>query len=190
MGLSESDILSLKNHKWLEVIVQFLSGFRNDTADFSRPHVRASLSSLYPLLVLLYALLVVLGLLVNNALLGAVVYGRHHLRDLRPSGGLLANLAAAHIAQCACVLPMSLAVLLVQNWVFGKFLCYVIPMVQVRGTNEWSWEVKSSRVSSAHWRDRPSSHVFYYVDCRLESSTSYFSFSRYEHGENCVKYVY
>ena len=30
------------------------------------------------------------------------------------------------------LLPLSLAILLIQNWVFGSLLCYVTPMMQVR----------------------------------------------------------
>ncbi|XP_046385710.1 5-hydroxytryptamine receptor 1-like [Ischnura elegans] len=170
--------------KWLEVVVHFLSGFRNDTVDFGRPHLRPSVEGVYPLFVVLYAALVLAGTSANVALLAAVlspgaalpgtaaarsrrrshpepprtVSGVHTTRVQHQALGaegcrgeerrrrrsvvrggdnsrdptlcFLANVAIADAIKCLLVLPVSLAVLLVQNWVFGSFLCFSLPMMQ------------------------------------------------------------
>ncbi|XP_071447991.1 uncharacterized protein [Hetaerina americana] len=173
--------------KWLEVVVHFLSGFRNDTVDFGRPHLRPSVEGVYPLFVVLYAALVISGTASNVALLVAVLSPRAslpgavegtrrgeveapprtvsgssprvqqaadggrglersgpHREQRRSVGGgregrrgerdptlcFLANVAVADAVKCLMVLPVSLAVLLVQNWVFGSFLCFFLPMMQ------------------------------------------------------------
>ncbi|XP_046385712.1 5-hydroxytryptamine receptor 1-like [Ischnura elegans] len=175
--------------KWLEAVVHFLSGFRNDTVDFGRPHLRPSVEGVYPLFVVLYAALVLAGTSANVALLaavlspGAALPGTAAARSRRRShpepprtvsgatakrarqlqvdgeasgadgvraeesrrrrsvvrvGGegrdptlcFLANVAIADAIKCLMVLPVSLAVLLVQNWVFGSFLCFFLPMMQ------------------------------------------------------------
>ena len=43
------------------------------------------------------------------------------------------NLCAAFLLQLCVVVPLSVFVLVVQNWVLGSFVCYMLPMIQVRG---------------------------------------------------------
>ena len=42
------------------------------------------------------------------------------------------NLSAAFLLQLCVVVPLSVFVLVVQNWVLGSFVCYMLPMIQVR----------------------------------------------------------
>lgn len=119
--------------RWLNEIVQFFSGLRNDTGiDFSEPHFRPSVARVYPLFVFLYALVVIVGTISNLAVIWTVI--KHRLYR-NPTYGYIINLAIADIIKCVIVLPISLTILLVQNWIFGSFLCYFLPMLQVGHQN-------------------------------------------------------
>jgi hypothetical protein len=115
--------------KWLNVVAQFIMGLRNDSGlDFSKPHLRPSVARVFPLFVFLYALVVAVGTISNLAVIWTVV--KHRLYR-NPTYGYIINLAIADIIKCVLVLPISLTILLVQNWIFGSFLCFFLPMLQV-----------------------------------------------------------
>lgn len=115
--------------KWLNVVAQFVMGLRNDSGlDFSKPHLRPSVARVFPLFVFLYALVVAVGTISNLAVIWTVV--KHRLYR-NPTYGYIINLAIADIIKCVLVLPISLTILLVQNWIFGSFLCFFLPMLQV-----------------------------------------------------------
>ncbi|XP_069688813.1 prolactin-releasing peptide receptor [Periplaneta americana] len=114
--------------KWLSVVAQFIIGMRNDSGtDFSKPHLRPSVVRVYPLFVFLYALIVLVGTVSNLAVICTIVKNRLY-RD--PTYGYIINLSIADIVKCVLVLPISLTILLVQNWIFGSFLCFFLPMLQ------------------------------------------------------------
>ena len=46
--------------------------------------------------------------------------------------GPLLSLLAACLAYCLLVLPLTLTVLLLQNWVLGSTMCFMLPIMQVR----------------------------------------------------------
>jgi hypothetical protein len=115
--------------KWLSLIAQIVGGLKNDTGmDFSQPHLRPSVASVFPLFVFLYALVVIVGTGSNLAVIWTVIKRRLYRN---PTYGYIINLAIADIVKCVVVLPISLTILLVQNWIFGSFLCYFLPMLQV-----------------------------------------------------------
>jgi hypothetical protein len=82
----------------------------------------------FPLFVVLYALVVAVGTVSNVAVVWTVV---NHRLYKDPTYGYIINLAIADVIKCVLVLPVSLTILLVQNWVFGSFLCFFLPMLQV-----------------------------------------------------------
>jgi hypothetical protein len=112
--------------KWLSVIAQFMMALRNDSGvDFSKPYLRPSVTHVFHLFVFPYALV---GFVSNVAVIWTVV--KHQLyKD--PTYGYIVNLATADTIKCVLVLPVSLTILLVQNWIFGRFLCLFLPMLQV-----------------------------------------------------------
>lgn len=116
-------------HKWVDVVVDYLRGFRNDTTDFNRPQLRASVRHAYPAFVCGYSALIMAGLLCNAYVLAIVARKRLYAAD--PVYVYVANLALTGIVECVSVLPISLMVLLIQNWIFGRFLCFFLPMLQV-----------------------------------------------------------
>ncbi|XP_050421051.1 prolactin-releasing peptide receptor [Adelges cooleyi] len=115
-------------HNWLPVIVDYLRGFRNDTVDFNRLQLRPSVRHTYPGFVCGYSALIVAGALCNAYVL-AIIF-RKKLYSADPVYVYVANLALTGLLECVSVLPISLIVLLVQNWIFGRFLCYFLPMLQ------------------------------------------------------------
>ncbi|XP_034234014.1 neuropeptide Y receptor type 4-like, partial [Thrips palmi] len=92
-----------------------------------KPVIKTTLESSYPVIVAMYALLVVSGAVLNLGLLGLVLLRRLHHQNTMC---LLANLALAHLVQCLAGIPITLTVMLVTNWVLGRFLCYFLPMLQ------------------------------------------------------------
>lgn len=135
MGSSESeenDFSETKNmhEKWFEMMIQYFNhgAGNNETIDFREPHIRYSFVSLYPLIVFLYSLIVAVGLL-SNCLMVYIVFRDRLYKD--QTFCYFINLALSDIVKCVFVLPISLMVLLIQNWIFGSFLCYFLPMMQV-----------------------------------------------------------
>lgn len=116
-------------HKWVDVVADYLRGFRNDTTDFNRPQLRSSVRHTYPAFVCGYSALIMAGALCNAYVLAIVARKRLYATD--PVYVYVANLAVTGIVECVSVLPISLMVLLVQNWIFGRFLCFFLPMLQV-----------------------------------------------------------
>ncbi|XP_024945701.1 prolactin-releasing peptide receptor isoform X2 [Cephus cinctus] len=127
MQVTREDIDGIPT-QWLQTVANYLMGFRNDTVvDFSQPHLRPSVIGIYPLFILMYAILILAGTLMNFAMVYHIVKYRFY-RD--PTYAFLINLAISDVVKCIFVLPMTLTVLLLQNWIFGKFLCYFLPMLQ------------------------------------------------------------
>lgn len=126
---SDMDNIALAGgHKWLEVMIHVLTGYPNDTTDFSKPHLRQSVVNIYPVFVFLYAVIVIAGVLSNFAMIYSIIKEKLY-RD--QTYCYLINMALGNLVKCIFVLPISLMVLLIQNWIFGSFLCYFLPMLQV-----------------------------------------------------------
>lgn len=97
------------------------------TVDYTQPYVRRSVRYVYPLFMFLYALVGVVGIAGNTAML--VVMGRRRLYHDQ-TFFLMGNLAFSDLIKCILVLPITLANLLINNWLFGSFLCFFLPMLQ------------------------------------------------------------
>lgn len=112
---------------WLAVMATLALGEHNGTRDFSAPILKPIVSNVYPVFVLQYGLLILVGTVANVLLFHHVL--RHRLyRDV--THALFLNLLLSNCVQCLVVLPMTLTVLLVQNWVLGRFFCFFMPMLQ------------------------------------------------------------
>ena len=66
----------------------------------------------------------------NSAVVSSIRRGRLHLRD--HTMACVLNMSLVFLFQLMLVVPSSLFILVVQNWVLGAVGCYVVPMVQVR----------------------------------------------------------
>ena len=118
---SEDDMYLLQVLHWLETVN------KSSREDFTKPFVRPSLRYVYPLFVLLYGTVGALGVCGNVAVV-AVTVRRRLLHD--HTSLLLTNVALSNLVTCLCSLPATLANLLIQNWLFGSFLCFFLPMLQ------------------------------------------------------------
>lgn len=125
---SEQPWREMPDH-WLAVIYQYVTGFQNVSGkEFSEPIIKPALIHIYPLFVVLYGLLTFFGVISNLYLIYYIM--RYKLyRDV--THAFLMNLALCHFVQCGVVLPITLMVIIVQNWIFGQFLCFFLPLLQV-----------------------------------------------------------
>lgn len=117
--------------KYLLIIAQFLDGHINDTNAIDRyngPVLIASIKNIYWIFLIQYAILAMTGIVMNVTIIAYIMYHRLY-KDV--THAFIVNLAFCHFVQCAVVLPVSLMVMLIQNWIFGQFLCFFLPMLQV-----------------------------------------------------------
>jgi hypothetical protein len=114
--------------QYLPTVIRHLNGFRNDTFDFSKPYLNPYFAGIYPLPVVIYSLLIISSTLANVAMIYHIFkYDVHK----EPTCAYLVNIAIANLVHVVFALPITLAVLLMHNWIFGKFICYCLPMLQV-----------------------------------------------------------
>lgn len=117
----------------LRDMMHYVLGFENVThTDFSSPFVRPGLEASYPLYVFQYAALAVLAIVGNVCVLSFIVRRRLY-RD--STHAFLANLSVAYLVQLCLVTPFTLMLILVQNWIYGRFMCFFTPLLQVSLTN-------------------------------------------------------
>ena len=100
----------------------------NVTEDFTKPYFRPVFHTIFPLLISIYGLLVISGTFMNIAMAYHILRFKLY-RD--PTYAFLINIIISDIIKCVFVLPMSLVVILIDNWIFGKFFCFFLPMMQV-----------------------------------------------------------
>lgn len=113
----------------LDVITEFIWGVKNGKIDVQKPHIRKSVINVYPLIVTMYAILIITGIVTNLSVFVHVI--RHKLyKD--STYCFVINNVISDIVKCLFVLPITLYVLLVQNWMLGELLCSFLPMVQVK----------------------------------------------------------
>lgn len=110
-------------------IWHFVTGIENMTdKELSQPILRPGLYDTYYLFIIQYALLSLLGMVVN---IWIVYYIFTHKLYRDASHAFFVNLCICHFVQSAFVLPITLLVIIVQNWILGQFMCYFLPMLQV-----------------------------------------------------------
>lgn len=120
--------LAESKSNYVDLIHEFMShNHGNYTVDYIQPYVRPSLKYVYPLFMFLHALVGMVGIIGNIAMV--TVMGRRRLYHDQ-TFFFLGNLAFSDLIKCVFVLPMTLANLLIQNWIFGSFMCFFLPMMQ------------------------------------------------------------
>lgn len=120
-------ILAEAEETYIQLMTNWILNHNNTEVDFTQPYVRRSLKYVYPMFMFLYAIVAVVGIVGNISIV--VVMARRKLYHDQ-TFFFLGNLAFADIIKCVIVLPMSLANLLIQNWIFGSFMCFFLPMMQ------------------------------------------------------------
>ncbi|XP_062539182.1 neuropeptide Y receptor type 2-like [Armigeres subalbatus] len=99
----------------------------SQNVDYSSPVLKPVVARIYPVFILLYFIPAALGI-ASNVLV--VMYISKYKLYREATQAFMVNLAVCHIVQCAFVLPITLMVMLIQNWIFGQFLCFFLPLLQ------------------------------------------------------------
>ncbi|XP_967232.2 orexin/Hypocretin receptor type 1 [Tribolium castaneum] len=110
-----------------EIIHEFLLGQANPKLDLRKPHLRPSVASSYPFILFMYSLLIVTGVALNVSVFIHIV--RNKLQNDVTCSFVLNNVIS-DIVKCVVVLPITLYVLLINNWILGELLCSFLPMLQ------------------------------------------------------------
>ncbi|XP_055534659.1 uncharacterized protein LOC129724073 [Wyeomyia smithii] len=110
-------------------VVLGIVGDHNETlpGDYSSPMLKPVVARIYPIFIVMYAIPAALGIATNVLIVSYISKYRLH-RDATQA--FIVNLAVCHTVQCAFVLPISLMVMLIQNWIFGQFMCFFLPLLQ------------------------------------------------------------
>lgn len=111
-----------------EMLHEFLLGIKNPELDLREPHLKPSLRKIYPFIIFMYSVLLAVGVLSNLAVFIHIV--RHKLYKDGTYSFILNNVIS-DVIKCVIILPISLYVLLIQNWMLGELLCSFLPMLQV-----------------------------------------------------------
>ena len=116
-------------------LMETLSVFSNETTDFSQPHVKQSFEHTYAVFVTLYVFVAIVGSIANSAMIVKLFYIESYFRSVSCGGSehlFLINVALLNVLLSLLVMPISLFILLIQNWTLGKVVCYLAPIMQVR----------------------------------------------------------
>ena len=95
-------------------------------ADFSKPYIRGSLIHIYPLYIFLYSIIFLFGTFGNLFVLGVIMRKRLYKN---PMYLFLGNIAFSDLFMSMIILPITVANLLIENWIFGSLMCYLLPMM-------------------------------------------------------------
>lgn len=125
---TKDEVSDVPPHVWA-IIHEFLLGVNDKGLDLHKAHLRPSVANIYPFFVFIYTVLILTGILSNLAV--AVHIVKHKLYE-DATYCLIINGIVSDIIKCVFVLPISLYVLLIQNWTLGELLCSFLPMLQVR----------------------------------------------------------
>jgi len=115
----------------LQTIHKFLTdmNFGEKNVDLTTIHLRPVFqpASTLGVTILFYGALVLFGILGNGIVMAVLCK-----RKLDNSAQCMLNLMVAFMMQLVIVVPLSLFVLVVHNWVLGSFVCYSLPIIQVK----------------------------------------------------------
>lgn len=110
-------------------IWHYITGFENMTdKELNQFILRPGLYDTFILFTIQYALLSLLGMVTN---IWTVYYICKHKLFRDATHAFFINMCICHFVQSAFVLPITLMVIIVQNWILGQFMCYFLPMLQV-----------------------------------------------------------
>lgn len=113
----------------LYAIYTFITGFENmSETELSKPILRPGLQDTYFLFIIQYAFLSMLGMLTN---IWIIYYITRHKLYRDNTHAFFINLSVCHFVQSALVVPVTLVVIIIHNWILGQFMCYFVPMLQV-----------------------------------------------------------
>ena len=123
----------------LQSIYKYLNnlGFDSGEVDLKQIHLRPAFQPITTLglTLVFYFVLVLFGIIGNIIILGIII--RKKLLRQRSEYKLdnthvcVLNLTVGFLLQLAIVVPLTLFVIVVHNWVLGPYICYALPILQV-----------------------------------------------------------
>ena len=114
---------------WFELAANVVQGNFNESLELNSPSIREALEDNYCFIIFMFGLIIFLGTPLNLLEIYFIVKNKFH-KDA--TSVYFLNLAVTDIVKCVIVIPFSLMSLLFENWFLGEFLCYFLPMLQVR----------------------------------------------------------
>ncbi|XP_055585654.1 uncharacterized protein LOC129738469 [Uranotaenia lowii] len=129
---TEMDLKNIPDN-FLAVVAHIALGMQSSehngssAVDYSSPILKPVVARIYPVFIIMYALPAALGIATNVLM---VMYISKYKLYKDATHAFVVNLAFCHTVQCAFVLPITLMVMLIQNWVFGQFMCFFLPLLQ------------------------------------------------------------
>lgn len=96
---------------------------KSATSANSTDHPESAIESLVVVQVTFYIAITIIGTIANLALCGALLRTKH---PRRASEYFILNLAFTDLMTCAVGIPLDVAVILMQHWPFGPFMCKVV----------------------------------------------------------------
>lgn len=114
-------------HVW-NFIHQFIIGEANQNLDLRVPHIRPSIAKYVSFIIFMYSILIAVGVICNLAVFFHIM--KYKLYN-EPTYSFIINNVISDLVKCVFIVPISLYVLLIQNWILGELLCSFLPMLQV-----------------------------------------------------------
>lgn len=118
----------------LQTIHKFLTDMNfgvEDELDLTQIHLRPVFkpASMMGITLLFYGALILVGIIVNAVISAVITRRKLYLTD--NTHLCVLNLSVAFLIQLIVVVPLTLFVIVVHNWVLGSFICYSLPILQV-----------------------------------------------------------
>lgn len=133
-------------------IYHYITGIHNSSdKDVSNLILKPALSNVFIIFIVQYGLVAICGMLLNIYIICYVIQYKLY-RDV--THAFMVNLCLCHFVQCAFVLPITLLLILTQNWIFGQFMCYFIPLLQVSFSKYWN-------------------EIYYFISVNVERPTTF-----------------
>ena len=118
----------------LQTVYKFLKDMKfgvEEDLDLTQIHLRPVFkpASVLGITLLFYGALILVGIVVNAVISAVITRRKLYLTD--NTHLCVLNLSVAFLMQLIVVVPLTLFVIVVHNWVLGSFICYTLPIIQV-----------------------------------------------------------
>lgn len=121
---TESDV---PKEVW-DIVHKFLLDQDDPTLNLREPHLKVVFVKILPLIIFVYGILIFCGTVGNLGAIGYIIYHKLYKDQMH---AFILNNCVNDLIKCVVVIPISLFILVVHNWVLGELLCPVVPMIQV-----------------------------------------------------------
>lgn len=113
---------------YIDIIIQWLAEEDGtDVESLKKTRVKPALQEIFYIFIVLYGIVGLVGTVASITMMVNIC--RRHVVSV-PTFALLTNLAFCSLITALGVLPLTLVVLLMKNWVFGSVICFLYPMLQ------------------------------------------------------------